>query len=68
MIDIIDSCDSKVLCFRTHCLGQNAEGTTYVLVHILHRRTGWGVGGVEDVTIKIVIIFEHQENGRCRQI
>ena len=42
MIDIIDSCDSKVLCFRTHCLGQNAEGTTYVLVHILHRRTGGG--------------------------
>ena len=47
MIDIIDSCDSKVLCFRTHCLGQNAEGTTYVLVHILHRRTG---GGEEDAT------------------
>ena len=45
MIDIIDSCDSKVLCFRTHCLGQNAEGTTYVLVHILHRRTGGGGGG-----------------------
>ena len=65
MIDIIDSCDSKVLCFRTHCLGQNAEGTTYVLVHILHRRTG---GGEEDANIKIVIIFEHQENGQCRQI